>query len=485
MKLSVRILSVSLALALLAGCGGGGTAPSGADTATTGAPDGSAETTAKVSGGNRQTQSSEDLIKALEAKKELVDHTIKVDKPLRWMAWYDIDESQPAGELYKQVYGTPEGSDRFMEYIHTDYESRFTSLSAQVAAGTSPDMFPFEIANYPYSVYSGLFQPVDDLISLDNPLFDATREYTEKFDWGGHMYVPVNSLENSDLLWYRRSVIEDASLDDPYELYEEGKWDWDAFLDIASKFSDPEENMYVLDGWNPENSFVATVGIPLISLEDGKLQSNLNNGSVERGVNLLTEMWKQKYPYPRAQNNWNINYEAWAKGKTLFFTDGEWRFEETWKGYRDTLKWGDDEIMFVPYPKDPQSDKYYQLGKANAFMLVSGAQNKDAYNAFLQCALATATEVAMPEYKEKRMKDFGWTEEQLNLLDDIKLDLTQVFDFKNGIGQDLADSAVHTSDVESLYKIPYLEGTSSFTQIRSGVEGRINERIQELNKSVS
>ncbi|GHU45582.1 hypothetical protein FACS1894120_0660 [Clostridia bacterium] len=484
-----KATAVFLCLALLSGCGGsgssGGSGAAGGGAGDSAGADATAETTEKAVGNTRQTQSHDALVAALEAKKELVDHTIEVKNKIRWMAWYDIDEAQPASELYKQVFGTPDDSGRIIEFVNTAYENRFTDLSRQVAAGTSPDMFPFEIANYPYSAYSGLFQPVDRLITLDNPLFDTTREYIKQFDWGGRLYVPINSIENSDVLWYRRSVIEDASLDDPYELYREGKWTWDAFLDMASKFSDPENSMYILDGWSPENSFAATTGVPLITLKDGKLQSNLNNGAIERGANLLTDMWKQKYPYPRAQNNYNINYDAWVKGKTLFFTDGDWRFEETWANYRDTFKWGDDEIMFVPYPKDPQSDKYYQLGKVNAFMLVSGAKNTNEYNAFIQCALATSSVVVMPEFREKRMKDYGWTEEQLDLLDEIKLDMTPVFDFKNGIGQDLADTSNHASDVESLLKLPYLDGTPSYTQIRAGVEGRINERLADLNASVS
>ena len=48
----------------------------------------------------------DDLIaKNIEIPKIFTD--LKVDKRIKWMAWWDIDETTAAAELFKKAYGIP------------------------------------------------------------------------------------------------------------------------------------------------------------------------------------------------------------------------------------------------------------------------------------------------------------------------------------------------------------------------------------------
>ena len=60
---------------------------------------------------------------------------------------------------------------------------------------------------------------------------------------------------------------------------------------------------------------------------------------------------------------------------------------------------------------------------------------------------------------------------------------TGVFDFKNGIGSDIADSTIQDNPVEQLTKGPYMTG-ESYTSFREQYQGQIDARLAELNKTV-
>ena len=58
-----------------------------------------------------------------------------------------------------------------------------------------------------------------------------------------------------------------------------------------------------------------------------------------------------------------------------------------------------------------------------------------------------------------------------------------VFDFKNGIGQDIATKDNQDNPVEQLTKGPYMTG-ESYTSFRAQYQGQIDARLAELNKTV-
>lgn len=425
---------------------------------------------------------------------QVKDETVEVTKKIKWLAWYEIDETSAPYELFKQVYGVPEegdtsygdDADDIFSFQNVSYGNRYDTLATLIQSGDSPDLFPFEIQNFPYSVYKNMFQPIDGIVDTTTDEWSATRDVMDKFMWGGKNYCAVTTVNSFSLLWYQRSVVEEAGLDDPYDLYKAGEWTWDTFLAMCEGFSSPEEGKYCLDGWNPENSFIATTGIPLIEITDGQLVDNMNDVRIERVMDMLTTMCTQNYRYPRHElNGHGINLSAWANGDTLFFDDGTWALESaTWQKYIKNNVFSADDVFFVPFPRDPNADDYYQMMKQDAFMLVAGAENVDGYKAVIAVNLACANDesVALAS-REKGKNDFGWTDEQYDLLDEIAT-LSPVFDFKNGIGEDIAGTSTAENDIESLTKTPYVYGTSSYTQLRAENEGRIRARLDLLNASL-
>ena len=224
---------------------------------------------------NEEYTPLQDHVKELASK---VDSSIKVEKKIRWLSHWAIDETDAPSELFKSVYGIPEEGDssygndanNIFDYIKVDYAARYDQLGKMVVSGQSPDIFQFEIGNYPYTAWKNLFQPIDKYIDLSDPLWDPTREAMKMFEWGGENYCALTVINLDQLLLYRKSTIAENGLSDPYELYKANNWTWDTFLDMCDKFSDPDNGKFCIDGWSVPERLVATTGVPIIGIYDGK-----------------------------------------------------------------------------------------------------------------------------------------------------------------------------------------------------------------------
>ena len=167
---------------------------------------------------------------------------LKVDKRIKWMAWWDIDETTAAAEMFKSVYGVPAAGDdpsregRIFEYINVAYGERYDKLATAIQSGDSPDLFPFEIRDFPYGVIKGRYQPVDTILNLEGSKWDGARDVLNQFRLNGRYYCAIYEISFDSLLYYRKSVVEGAGLQDPRTLFENDEWTWDTFLDMARQF---------------------------------------------------------------------------------------------------------------------------------------------------------------------------------------------------------------------------------------------------------
>lgn len=423
---------------------------------------------------------------------------LNVEKKIKYLGWWPIDETQASVVLFKQLYGIPEQNDgdNIFDYNYVDYELRYDKLTSLVTTDSkdAPDIFQFEIINYPYTATKKLFQPIDDYINFDDSLWDANREYIENFKWDGKAYCAITAIGLDQLLWYRKSVIEENNLDDPYQLFKENKWDWNSFLDICSKFSNPTEGKYCIDGWQIPDRFVSTTGVPMIGLENGKLVNNFYNADIERCMTtVIDQMFKQNYRYPRHElNGWSISVASWVDGNTLFYGTLSNAIKDEFQTNFKREGWEDGDVTCVPFPKDPNSEKYYQAMKIDPWMFCNGSDNYAGYVAWNLCSMATATDKNLESIGDEQMMTNyeGYTQEFLDYLRSLQYDgiFTPVFDFKAGIGQDLVDGSTVNNPVDCLTQLPYLTGKdtkgetdATFSQLRDANFSTVQKRIDDLN----
>ena len=506
MKRSQKLLACALALTTVISAAACGNSSGGRADTTTGANANTpAETTeaAVTTTAATTTAATNDTDAAVQdlASNTEVDKDLNPTKKIKWLCWWPIDETSAESELFKANYGIPEeGSkaygeefaDKIFVFNQVSYGDRYDALGKLVASGDSPDMFPFEINYFPLSVYKGMFQSIDGIIDTYSDDWKGTREAMDQFMWGGKNYAPIIVEGLDSLWWYRRSVAEEAGLGDPYELYVNGEWTWDTMLEMAEKFKNSGENKYLTDGWYVQRSIVGTTGVPFVSLENGKLKSNIHDPNIERAMEVVAKFAHdaQGYGYPKNEAGWTLSYDKWAAGNILFMVDGQWVYDSN--GDIDNVSKGAtwdkaEDVMFVPAPRDPEADQYYQFFKTDPFMLCVGAENVEGYKAWIKCNLIASKDPdILAASREKYKRDHSWTDEQLDLLDDLKTGgaVKGIYDFRKGISVECwVDDG--TSPVDKIVNEPYNNKDSVFNVLLEENEGAINTAIDLLNASVS
>lgn len=365
-----------------------------------------AETTGPPLELNSEAESALSEIEMEDAKK--------LENPMvKWLSFWDINPSDNKAyptelKLFEDNYGG------HIEYISTTFEQKFEKLSTLVSSDESPDMFPAaDLDGFPKCAANNLFAPFDDYIDFDSELWAQTKPVCDKFMFDGKHYVAVTGTDAGVVMIYNKHVVSNNGLDDPYQLLLEDNWTWDTFSEMMHKFCNPAEDKYAVDGWWFEFALSATTGVPYIGMENGKVVNNLRDPMIAYAQEYLQEMNKKEYPFPKAQNNWQVYPQNIGSGKTLFYPVGIWALYEV-----DLEKYGGaEEIGFVTMPRCPKADKYYLPTGLDAFALCSGAPNPEGVAAFLNCRrLATEDPTTKEIAKQQYHEDYGWTDEMWDML---------------------------------------------------------------------
>ena len=255
-KLLAAALAVSMTASLTA-CGSGNDGGS-ADTSAT------EEITT-----TEKTEWTGDNI-AVETEEGELDTDVDISgKTLKWMGIYDLNPTNDSPErsaelaLFEDTYGAS------IEYIPTTSDKRFDDLATAIVGGTSPDIFIYEWRTFPYDISKGQYQPIDSLIDWEDPMWADVKGEADKFLWNGEHYIAPLGYATSDtqILMYNTRIVEEEGLDDPYELYLNGEWDWDTFTGMMKTFVEVDPSTrYGIGGWWA-NAFVYTAGETMVTYD--------------------------------------------------------------------------------------------------------------------------------------------------------------------------------------------------------------------------
>ncbi len=306
---------------------------------------------------------------------------------ITWLADYDINpssnsERSVALSIFEDFYGCS------INYVQTTSEDKFTKLSSMIISGEEVDMFPFEWDAVPNGVMKQQYEPLDsyyDILEMDNDeLWGDMYEITEDFSYDGQHYVIPYCISSPLILTYSRNLMQSLGLDDPYELYLKGEWDWDVFMDMMTTFKSANPSGYGINGWFGQ-AVIQSTGKTVINYEDGVFKNNINDPEIEKAELLMQNIAKNNL----YRSDWVGYYPS--DGSTLFFAMGDWAIGTS------NAKNPDDDLMVVPFPKSPDADRYYLSCNYGAKMLVRNSQHGEAVAAYIKCERLAQTQ---PEYIE-------------------------------------------------------------------------------------
>lgn len=514
-RIIAAILSAAMVTGMVSGCNGGdATTGSTSETTTTVTGDPNAELESSVDWEDMANSGGE-VDEADEAGTGPLYEAGKKAGVVKALCYYDLAQTQPdlAELLATRFGGTIETQSSVSGSAY------FEKLATLIASDDSPDIVRYDWMAYPWGVTQNLFTPLDDWLDMDDPFWSDEKSVIESFSYGGKHYYYPSAVQTNFAIIYNTNNIELAGLDDPYELYMKGDWTWDSFQRLMTEWANRDgENIGFTGGSWSSMMFINTTGTKLIDMTGTDIVNNMKNENVQRTMDWIAQMKKDGL----IGDGFIDPGQAFVDGKLLFLGMGlTWGFESAQQSlFKNNLP---GEIVALPFPRDPQADKYYMSSDSFGFMVPAGSKNVQGAVSWILCGrmyetdpeiLAETREELMydgpnyypkcagckydfvesgehrtldacPECDEPRKAKFKavYTEEQLGVIDDMKDPdkLGLIFDNTVGFSSDFAALFVGTE--ETILDGPLYYGTS-YTQLRDSNYGTVEGYLDPIRQLI-
>lgn len=410
---------------------------------------------------------------------------------VKWFAWWDDFHNYSDDEIVRTGFWTFQekyGCD--VEWIECEWQNRFDDLANLLLAGTAPDFTPSDLGAFPMRTIKGMYEPVDEYIDYDDPLWKDMKEIAYDYvSLNGRTYIICTDVTYGNSVVYNRRVIDDWGFDDPATLYFNDEWTYDKFLEMCLDFSDPDEDRYALDSFGFSAGLMHSSGMPVVSydIETRKYVSNVDNPALERASNLLYELSKNECVFPWWANGWKLRGaegEGLNSGNLLFFIGHDYTFT----GPVDTISpiFGDianNEIMYCPMPRDPNGDgRYYTESIPAGYFLVNGAENPEGVALLSACVRFKVIDPTVVSIDRRQKEEiYLWSEDMLNMYDHMH-DLANS-DNMIVTGFGYADGMVST--ISAFEDNGHNMTANTWSQIKESNAEKLDYYLDELNTLLS
>lgn len=409
------------------------------------------------------------------------------EKELEWLSYFDINPTKKEPEKRTDLTLFEEKGGK-IKYSQTSSMNKYDKLAARLMSNNPPDMFWYEQSmTFPANCIKEMFQPIDDIVDFDSAMWSDVKNVAEQFTLNGkHFVAPINFLPGS-VITYDKSMIDAAGLDDPYELYQNGEWNWDNWYDMMSEFvsnAPADVERFGINGWF-QTQVIQQTGKTMVNYDGEKFTNNINDPDIERAEDLLYQVGKNNL----VNGNWLGNAkQALKDGNLLFYCMGTWAMTGN-NGPSDADTW-----RVVPVPSDPNTDEKYMTSDMTAYMWVRGSTAKEAVKCWYECCRMANTDET---YKENGKEKFlnanpNWTEDMYQVIVDCSSsEYNQVFDYGYGISSTMSDDNANEDGncvTRKLYEYTNKADENgkqfSWTELRESYSATVDAELKTINDAV-
>lgn len=400
------------------------------------------------------------------------------ENTLEWFGFWDINPSagndrDVALTLFEDQYGGK------INYNQTTWETQYDDLANAILASKGPDFVIYNTLAFPQQTLKEFYQPIDSIVDFEQPLWTDVARLADTFVINGDHYVAPLSVPSTSTMFYDRTAIEENGLDDPWELYLNGEWNWNNWRDLMHEWVEgaPEDvTRYGVNGWFMPH-FVNQTGKTLVINNNGRFESNLYDPDIERAQTFLYNIAKEglieNYWYGTAKN-------CFDTGTTLFYAMGTWAAEGA-NGPDEDDDWG-----VVPMPADPNATEKYVTSDIFSYMWVVDSTAEKPMKAWLECNRIAQTD---EQYKDiNKQKWFAnnpnWNEQMYEGMNCVySSDYVPVFELANGISQNMADNIISPLYTE-VANVSEDGAQNTWAQVREKYEMAAMAEINEINTAL-
>lgn len=434
--------------------------------------------------GNLSVESSEKPIAMLPETSEEIGEPADISgTEIVWLSDYDLNPTEEGGSrsvalsLFEDVFGGK------VKFVYTPAEEKFTRLESMILSGEEVDMFEYDTSAVPDGVKKNLYEPLDpyfNSLEINSGIWDDMSDVIDAFEYDDKHYVIPYSLSNPVVLTYSRKMIEENELDDPYELYKKGKWDWDTFMKMMEKFK-ANTGGYGINGYVGE-SLIHSTGFNIVKYQNGKLFNNVAVAPIKEAEAFMQEI---------ANKNLYLSYrnDSFPSGKsTLFFAAPFWTIGVS------NVRCPDMDFTAVPFPKYPKADGNYVVCDFDAKMLVKNSKKGDAVATYIKCErfAEIQEEYEEPKKEQALLPQTNGVGAVISQLTSEQYDILQeytdpsvikpVVDFAYGMGDAMYSSAGSEGIIDQIEKNMLLSGGTFevWRDLRDSCAKAIKQEIKRL-----
>ncbi len=407
-----RILSLTLALLMLAAtaCGGEG----GEVTDTTTAPEAEATTAPEEEISGREAVESS-LPDGLDFEGDTV--TILSRSEAAYLAEFSASEQN--GEIindtiFNRNQYVCETLNCGLELIsrdgaygqHTTFAS--TVVNEVMAGDDSYDIVSFYAYAAPLLTSQGAMMNLHDVENLDLSKPWWHKDFAEKAEVYGKLYaiagdICLTTVTKRGALFFNQRLVDEYVDENLYELVDSNKWtiegfdnlSRDLYVDVNGNTEKDEGDIF---GWYPNGADQLTTGCHFIyttRTEDGGYEWTMMN---EKNIDIISHA-ASIYQAPGSFNG--------VKDANLCFKNGQFIFFPGTMGFAEQLRDMKDDYGILPYPKyDESQENYYSVaGDSYSQIMIPTTCKDDALvGAFLELAGEYSYKKLTPAYFETAMK---------------------------------------------------------------------------------
>lgn len=230
----------------------------------------------------------------------------------------------------------------------------YTQLSASWAAGyfTNGMYYPFSELDIDLTDIRYGSSGVHEAGTLGNDVFTVYPYY-----W------TVNAPSISTVMWFNPTYIKKFGQTDPYELYENGQWDWEHFDYICRNMrddSDPDKKKHLYAvGYNNDNAYLELAAIAsnngrIVSFDkNGLMYNSLGSENIREALEFILSLIKDDFIICDGASS---NREPFVTGKRAFYLE----YTKQGLSSEGADKVGslmEDPFEWIMFPHGPKADQ--------------------------------------------------------------------------------------------------------------------------------
>lgn len=225
-----------------------------------------------------------------------------------------------------------------------------SSLTGKVLAGNAPHTAAILSEWYPLPITRGLMQPITETgWNYDNVTDDVyALPLMDQFAYKGVHYgiaLKGSIMPKYAVMFYNKDLLAaNGIVEDPYQLWEKGQWNWETCMKIAEACTDAKQDRYGLT-LSSHAYWMLSAGQDFVLSDAGGLKSNVTGSKM---VHAWTHAWDMVHTYKTVASDFSSAAHRFYDEQAAMFAASSQLMQATFDegvAANATFAWG-----VVPFP---------------------------------------------------------------------------------------------------------------------------------------